>query len=47
MPAARKFMATPETIWLPRAVIEAKPCSSAKRTDAKIAATRPNQAEPM
>ena len=29
-PAAMKLIATPETIWLPRWVIEAKPWTSAK-----------------
>ena len=29
-PATMKLMATPDTIWLPRWVIEAKPCTSAK-----------------
>ncbi len=29
IPATKKLMATPETIWLPRLVIEAKPCTQA------------------
>ena len=32
VPATTKLMATPDTIWLPRLVIEAKPCTSAKKT---------------
>ena len=46
-PAAMKLMATPETIWLPRWVIEAKPCTIARSTAIRIAATRPSQAEPV
>ena len=42
-PAAMKLMATPETIWLPRWVIEAKPCTSASSTEITIAA---REAEP-
>ena len=43
-PAAMKLMATPETIWLPRWVIEAKPWTSAISTEITIAAARPIQA---
>ena len=45
-PAAMKLMATPETIWLPRWVIEAKPCTSASPTETSTAMMRPIQAEP-
>ena len=42
------MIATPETIWLPRWVIEAKPCTSAKRDrDDDRRAARPSQAEPV
>ncbi len=41
-PAAMKLMATPETIWLPRWVIEAKPWTSAKKTEIRIAAREPD-----
>ena len=44
-PAAMKLIATPETIWLPRWVIEAKPCIMAKATEIRIAMPRPRKAE--
>jgi hypothetical protein len=47
MPAAMKLIATPETIWLPRCVMEAKPWTSAKKTEARMAPKRPSQAEPV
>ena len=40
-------MATPETIWLPRWVIEAKPCTSAKATETSDRGKSPSQAEPV
>ena len=39
------LMATPDTIWLPRWLIDAKPWMSEKATDAAIPARRPIQAE--
>jgi hypothetical protein len=45
-PEARKLMATPETIWLPRWVMQAKPWISAISTETTSAAARPTQAEP-
>jgi hypothetical protein len=44
-PSAMKLIATPETIWLPRWVIEAKPCTSARQTETKTAAASPIRAE--
>ena len=41
------LMATPDTIWLPRWLIEAKPWTRAKATDAPMPAIKPIQAEPM
>src|SRR5882757_1207837 len=46
-PAARMLMATPLTTWLPRWVIQAKPCSSAITSAAAMAAATPSQAEPV
>ena len=47
-PAAMKLMATPETIWLPRWVIEAKPCTSANSDrDRRSPMASPSQAEPV
>src|SRR5918993_5555932 len=44
-PAASMLMATPETIWLPRWLIAAKPCTSASATEAPVPAASPIQAE--
>ena len=44
-PAATKLIATPETIWLPRWVMEAKPCTSASATETSMPTDRPSQAE--
>ena len=44
-PAAMKLMATPETIWLPRWVIEAKPCTSESMTDISMPMPSPIQAD--
>ena len=41
-----KLMATPETIWLPRTVMEAKPCKSENSTAARMPAASPSQSEP-
>ena len=46
-PTASMLIATPETIWLPRQVIEAKPCSSENSTEAAMPAASPAQAEPV
>jgi len=40
-------MATPDMIWLPRLVIEAKPCKALKATDVPIAARSPSHGEPV
>jgi hypothetical protein len=40
-----KLMATPETIWLPRWVIEAKAWTRARQTETKTAAASPIKAE--
>ena len=40
-PDARKFIATPDISWLPRKVIEAMPCNSARNTDPAIPPRRP------
>ena len=45
-PAAMKLIATPETIWLPRCVIEAKPWTSPRKTAVRMATVSPTQAEP-
>ncbi len=42
-PEASTLTATPETIWLPRCVIAAKPWTSAKTQEAATAAKRPAQ----
>jgi hypothetical protein len=44
-PAASMLMATPDTIWLPRWLMAAKPWISAKPTEAAIPAASPIQAE--
>ena len=44
-PDARILTATPLTIWLPRWVIQAKPCSKASKIEPPIPAIRPIQAE--
>lgn len=44
---ARKLIATPETIWLPRWVMQAKPCSSASMMETQMPAPSPSQAEPV
>ena len=41
------LMATPLTTWLPRWVMQAKPCSSAITSAAMMAAATPAQAEPV
>ncbi len=41
------LIATPLTTWLPRCVMQAKPCSSASASAAAIAASTPSQAEPV
>ncbi len=46
-PAATKLIATPETIWLPRLVMEAKPCTSEKASETPMPEARPIQAEPV
>ena len=35
--------ATPETIWLPRWLMQAKPCRSAKASEAMMAAASPTR----
>jgi len=45
MPAMKKLIATPETIWLPRLVIEAKPCTRLSATEQRMPAPSPSQAE--
>ena len=44
-PEAMKLIATPETIWLPRCVIEAKACTTASATETRTAAASPSSAE--
>ena len=46
-PAATKLSATPETIWLPRLVMTAKPCTSAKKIEVPIPAASPAQGLPV
>ena len=46
-PAASMLMAAPETIWLPRASIDAKPCARPNTTDATMPAASPIQAFPV
>ena len=41
------LMATPETIWLPRWEIAAKPWTRASAVEARMPAARPAQAEPV
>ncbi len=40
-------MATPLTTWLPRQVMQAKPCNSAIASAAAMAAATPSHAEPV
>ena len=40
-------MATPDTIWLPRLVIEAKPWINEISTDTVMPESRPSQGEPV
>ena len=42
-----KLIATPEMIWLPRWVIEAKPCSRLSSTPVRMPAVSPSQGEPV
>jgi hypothetical protein len=46
-PAASMLMATPDTIWLPRWLMDAKPWMSANITEAPMPARSPIQAEPV
>jgi len=46
-PATKKLIATPETIWLPRLVIEANPCRIEKATETPMPASSPSQGEPV
>ena len=46
-PTASMLIATPETIWLPRQVIAAKPWTSESVIAASMPAPRPAQAEPL
>jgi len=46
-PAARILIATPLTTWLPRWVMQAKPCSSASTWAIRIPAASPTTAEPL
>jgi hypothetical protein len=46
-PAATKFSATPEMIWLPRLVIEAKPWISEKTSETAMPEKSPSQADPV
>ena len=41
------FTARPLTIWLPRWVMQAKPCTSAMQTDTPAAASSPSQTDPL
>ncbi len=46
-PETMMLMATPETTWSPRWVMQAKPCSSDSIAPTTTAAARPSQAEPV
>ena len=41
------FTASPLTIWSPRWVMQAKPCTSAMQTDTPTAASSPSQTDPV